>query len=74
MRKEGRRSDSATGPAEPGVTGIAQGLGEGEAYQHWGHWAGSTSLLTSPVLLTLCPLTWAQRAQDLLVILRDVQP
>ena len=38
MRKKGR-SDSATGPAETGVMRITQGLGVGEAYQHWGPWA-----------------------------------
>ena len=29
MRKEGRRSDSATGPAETGVMGVTQGLAGG---------------------------------------------
>ena len=48
--------------------------GQGRLISTEGTGHAGTPLLTSPVLLTLCPLTWAQRAQDLLVILRDVQP
>ena len=74
MRKEERGSGPETGPAEPGVAGVAQGLGiRGGLSALWALGTG-TPLLTSPVLLTLCPLTWAQTAQDPLLILRDAQP
>ena len=54
--------------------GDRSGPGGGGGLSALGALGRLTSLLTSPVFFTLCPLTWAQRAQDLLVILGDVQP
>jgi len=54
--------------------GDRSGPGGGGGLSALGALGRLTSLLTSPILLTLYPLSWAQRAQDLLVILRDVQP
>lgn len=64
------RTGSATGPEERGLVGAAQGLGE-RLISTVGTRPPDIPLWTSPVL-TLCPLTCAQRVQDLLVILRDV--
>ena len=48
--------------------------GQGELISTVGTGPPGTPHFPSPVLLTLCPRTWAQRAQNSLVILRDVQP
>lgn len=61
------------GPPEPGLMWAAQGLGITKGLPIlWVTRLPDSHLWTSPVFLTLCPLTWDQTVQDSLIILRYV--
>lgn len=60
---------------KPGSGGGSSGPEcQGELISSVGTGPPGTLLFPSPVLHTWCSLTWAQRVQNSLVILRDVQP
>lgn len=73
LSKEGDRVSDSSSRARSGG-GKSGPRGQERLISTVGARSPDTPLWTVPVLLTLCPPTSAQRVQDLLVILRDVQP